>query len=236
MGLLRMDARVPVCPPQVDHRRAHAAGRRFRFTRRPQCSPGHTGAVPRETRTPVSPASREFTFSVFFSPAARETGDASRTYSSPRCQSRQLSRKGKNHDQTVPPFRSPYPDDPRGCCAHPVLHRTQAWRLGAGRQFRFARTGSSRPQHPGKETINQTKQPGPSRPGPTIMKYSSDKEIASLVRSLLALGWRYQTGGRHAKLTSPAGRRIAVPGTPGDHRASLNFRCRIRKLTSGHRT
>lgn len=39
------------------------------------------------------------------------------------------------------------------------------------------------------------------------MKYSNDKGIATLVRNLVRNGWRYHMGGRHGKLTSPAGRK-----------------------------
>jgi predicted RNA binding protein YcfA (HicA-like mRNA interferase family) len=67
------------------------------------------------------------------------------------------------------------------------------------------------------------------------MKYSNDKQIAAMVRSLIAAGWQYQTGGRHARLTSPSGRRIAVPGTPSDHRAFQNFKCHIRKISNERR-
>jgi hypothetical protein len=64
------------------------------------------------------------------------------------------------------------------------------------------------------------------------MHYSNDKNIASLVRSLVRAGWRYQMGGRHGKLISPAGRRLPVPGTPSDFRAFDNFERDIRRLTA----
>jgi predicted RNA binding protein YcfA (HicA-like mRNA interferase family) len=60
-----------------------------------------------------------------------------------------------------------------------------------------------------------------------MMKYSKDKAIAAFVHSLLGDGWQYCHGGRHGKLTSPAGRKVAVPGTPSDHRAFQNFKCDI---------
>ncbi len=62
------------------------------------------------------------------------------------------------------------------------------------------------------------------------MKYSSDKDIATLVRNLVRKGWRYHMGGRHGKLTSPAGQKIPVPCTPSDHRAFQNFKRDLRKL------
>lgn len=75
---------------------------------------------------------------------------------------------------------------------------------------------------------------GKSRSGKgTTMHYSNDKNIASYVRRLVRAGWRYQMGGRHGKLISPAGRRIPVPCTPGDFRAFDNFKRDIRRLTAG---
>lgn len=63
------------------------------------------------------------------------------------------------------------------------------------------------------------------------MRYSNDKDIASLVRRLIHDGWKYHSGGRHGKLTSPAGRWIPVPCTPSDHRALHNFKRDIRNLS-----
>lgn len=63
-----------------------------------------------------------------------------------------------------------------------------------------------------------------------MMKYSNNKDIAALVRSLIREGWRYHMGGRHGKLTSPAGQRLPVPCTPSDRRAFGNFKRDIRKL------
>ena len=62
------------------------------------------------------------------------------------------------------------------------------------------------------------------------MHYSNDKNIASFVRSLVRRGWRYQMGGRHGKLISPAGRRISVPCRPSDYQAFENFKRDIRRL------
>jgi hypothetical protein len=64
------------------------------------------------------------------------------------------------------------------------------------------------------------------------MKYSNDKDIATLVRSLIRKGWRCHMGGRHGKLTSPDGLRMTVPCTPSDHRALLNFKRDLRKIIS----
>jgi hypothetical protein len=62
------------------------------------------------------------------------------------------------------------------------------------------------------------------------MKYSKDKNIATVVGRLVQNGWQYHMGGRHGKLVSPAGRWIPVPCTPSDHRAFQNFKRDIRKL------
>lgn len=68
------------------------------------------------------------------------------------------------------------------------------------------------------------------------MKYSKNKAIAAFVQSLIQRGWQFQMGGRHGKLTSPWGRRIPVPCTPGDHRAFQNFKCDIRKILNCYNT
>lgn len=62
------------------------------------------------------------------------------------------------------------------------------------------------------------------------MKYSKDQKITAFVRALVSDGWHYRMGGRHGKLTSPAGQRIPVPCTPSDRRAFHNFKRDIRKL------
>lgn len=66
---------------------------------------------------------------------------------------------------------------------------------------------------------------------PINMHYSNDKEIATTVRHLLANGWGYISGKKHGKLTSPNGKKIPVPGTPSDWRASLNFKRDIRRIS-----
>lgn len=62
------------------------------------------------------------------------------------------------------------------------------------------------------------------------MRYCKDKDIAALVRGMIQEGWRWQMGGRHGKLISPYGTWMAVPCTPGDHRALQNFKRDLRKL------
>lgn len=66
---------------------------------------------------------------------------------------------------------------------------------------------------------------------PITMHYSNDKEIAATVRHLLIHGWRYISGKKHGKLISPNGKKLAVPGTPSDWRASLNFKRDIRRIS-----
>lgn len=66
---------------------------------------------------------------------------------------------------------------------------------------------------------------------PTItMRYSNDKEIAATVRKLLNSGWRYMAGKKHGKIIAPNGRKLPVPGTPSDWRASMNFKRDVRRL------
>jgi hypothetical protein len=66
---------------------------------------------------------------------------------------------------------------------------------------------------------------------PTItMRYSNDKEISAIVRKLLNTGWRYMAGTKHGKIIAPNGRKLPVPGTPSDWRASRNFRRDVRRI------
>ncbi len=65
---------------------------------------------------------------------------------------------------------------------------------------------------------------------PITMHYSKDKEISATVRKLLTKGWRYIAGKKHGKLIAPNGRKLPVPGTPSDWRASLNFKRDIRRI------
>lgn len=64
------------------------------------------------------------------------------------------------------------------------------------------------------------------------MRYSNDKTVSALVRTLVRSGWQYVDGKTHGKLVAPNGRRLAVPGTPSDWRASLNFRRDIRRIAA----
>ena len=63
------------------------------------------------------------------------------------------------------------------------------------------------------------------------MRYSNNKEVAALVRTLVNTEWRYMNGKKHGKIIAPNGRKIAVPGTPSDWRASMNFQRDARRLT-----
>lgn len=64
------------------------------------------------------------------------------------------------------------------------------------------------------------------------MRYSNNKEVAALVQTLVKAGWRYMNGRKHGKLIAPNGRILAVPGTPSDWRAHMNFRRDTRRLAS----
>lgn len=64
------------------------------------------------------------------------------------------------------------------------------------------------------------------------MKYSSCKDINSLIKSKIALGWTYEGkgGSKHSKIIAPNGRRMPVPLTPGDGRSIRNFRSQLKRL------
>ncbi len=64
------------------------------------------------------------------------------------------------------------------------------------------------------------------------MRYSNDKTVSALVRTLVRSGRQYVNGKTHGKLVAPNGRRLAVPGTPSDWRAGLNFRRDIRRIAA----
>lgn len=68
-------------------------------------------------------------------------------------------------------------------------------------------------------------------PVPAItMRYSNNKEVAAAVRELVNRGWQYMRGKKHGKIIAPNGRKLAVPGTPSDWRASMNFQRDVRRL------
>lgn len=62
------------------------------------------------------------------------------------------------------------------------------------------------------------------------MRYSNDKDINRLVRTLVRAGWCYRHG-RHGKLIPPHSHSVlTVPKTPSDRRAFQNFNQDIRRL------
>lgn len=66
------------------------------------------------------------------------------------------------------------------------------------------------------------------------MKYCSNKDIDQMIRQLIRQGWCFQRGGKHARLTSPNGRRsLTVPTSPSDHRSINNFRRDLRRVAIG---
>jgi predicted RNA binding protein YcfA (HicA-like mRNA interferase family) len=62
------------------------------------------------------------------------------------------------------------------------------------------------------------------------MKYSHNKDINSMVKELLKHGWVVIRKNKHVKLQSPTGKTTAVPSTPSDVRAILNFRADIKRM------
>ena len=57
-----------------------------------------------------------------------------------------------------------------------------------------------------------------------MKRYSKNKNIHKIVFKLLKEGWCYRSGKKHGVIISPAGFRMAVPGTPSDSRAYKNFK------------
>lgn len=63
-----------------------------------------------------------------------------------------------------------------------------------------------------------------------MKKYSNDKRINFLVNQLIKeRKWKVRKG-RHSVLTTTTGKKIAVPSTPSDYRACLNFKHDVRRL------
>lgn len=57
-----------------------------------------------------------------------------------------------------------------------------------------------------------------------MKRYSTSKEISTLVHQLVRDGWQFQRGGQHGKLYAPnRAACLSVPSTPSDWRAFLNF-------------
>ena len=64
-------------------------------------------------------------------------------------------------------------------------------------------------------------------------KFSTDKNIDSLVRELLVEGWQPSKRERHWQVVSPKGRTQTIPLTPSDGRAWMNFRSDIKRIKQG---
>jgi predicted RNA binding protein YcfA (HicA-like mRNA interferase family) len=64
-------------------------------------------------------------------------------------------------------------------------------------------------------------------------KFSTDKNIDSLVRELLVEGWQPSKRKRHWQVVSPKGRAQTIPLTPSDNRAWMNFRSDIKRIRQG---
>lgn len=60
--------------------------------------------------------------------------------------------------------------------------------------------------------------------------YSTNKDIAKIVRTFVRFGWHYTMGGRHGRLVAPSGRWLTVPCSPSDHPAPLNFKHDAKRL------
>jgi hypothetical protein len=64
------------------------------------------------------------------------------------------------------------------------------------------------------------------------MKYSSSKEINTLVKSLIRVGWKYFRGTKHGRIRAPSGYpTLTIPNTPSDYRASMNFKQDVRRVS-----
>lgn len=64
-----------------------------------------------------------------------------------------------------------------------------------------------------------------------MKRYSTSKEINTLVRQLVRDGWQFQRGGQHGKLyASNRAACLSVPSTPSDRRAFVNFRQDVRRV------
>ena len=64
-------------------------------------------------------------------------------------------------------------------------------------------------------------------------KYSTDKNIDSLVRELLKENWQPTKRKRHWQVVSPTGKALTIPLTPSDGRAYMNFRSDIKRVKQG---
>lgn len=65
-----------------------------------------------------------------------------------------------------------------------------------------------------------------------MSRFSKDSKINNLVIKKIQSGWEYKKGKKHDSLIAPNNRRIAIPCTPSDYRASRNFARDVKKLAS----
>lgn len=64
-----------------------------------------------------------------------------------------------------------------------------------------------------------------------MAKYSSDKNIDSLVRELISEGWSANRKKSHWQLFPPDSHKVqTVPLSPSDSRAYLNFRSDVKRI------
>jgi len=63
-----------------------------------------------------------------------------------------------------------------------------------------------------------------------MKKYSKDKNISNKVKLLQRNGWLYRQGGKHGMIISPGGKKLSIPGTPGDRRSWKNFNSVIKRI------
>ena len=63
------------------------------------------------------------------------------------------------------------------------------------------------------------------------MRFSSSKDINSVIQEKVKNGWVFKKGKKHGKLIHIAtGRKLAVPSTPSDYRAMMNFSADVKRL------
>ncbi|UOP04891.1 hypothetical protein [Conchiformibius kuhniae] len=65
------------------------------------------------------------------------------------------------------------------------------------------------------------------------MQFSKDDKINNLVTEKVRAGWQVRKGKKHKILIAPNRQRIAIPATPSDYRAFLNFSRDVRRLAEG---
>ena len=65
-----------------------------------------------------------------------------------------------------------------------------------------------------------------------MCKYSSSKELNTLIRNLVANGWRYKRLSKHARLVTPCGRwSTTISISPGSCNAAKHLRWDILKAS-----